>query len=96
MNEHICILKKIDKLKMIGTRIRTTKSGKSFRIAFGLTKRGKNSVEQSYNYSVDKWTAKEARIHCNSHGGFFIAAFVKQATNNLREYFKKINTKGVK
>ena len=80
-NEHACSLR--TDVTVIGSRIRTSKNGKKYRILFGIPKRGSGSVERSYRYPKANWTANEARAHCKRHGGKFEAALVKKAAARL-------------
>jgi len=81
-NEHSCSLR--TDVNVVGSRKRTAKNGKQYRILFGIPKRGGGgSVERSYRYPKSTWTAAEARSHCKAHGGSFEAALVKKAATRL-------------
>ena len=65
-------------LKVLGSQKRSH-NGKSCIVRIGRRAgRTKGSSEHSYLYSTGSWSASEARAHCRSHGGRFIAATGKK------------------
>jgi hypothetical protein len=69
-NNHVCEIN--SGLKIVGQGKRNH-NGKSYNVLYGK-KDGGGSKEASYHYPIGTWTADEARSHCGSHDGHFIAA----------------------
>ena len=82
-SEHTCSLR--TDVRVIGSRTRSAKNGKQYRILFGLPRGGNKSVERSYRYNKEEWTSDEARAHCRQSNGTFEAALVKTAANRLNQ-----------
>lgn len=87
-NEHACSLR--TDVNVIGSRIRTSRNGKKYRILFGMPKQNEGgSVERSYRYLKTDWSANEARAHCKRHGGNFEAALIQKAASRLSSAARK-------
>ncbi|HEC88453.1 MAG TPA: hypothetical protein ENI52_03960 [Thermoplasmata archaeon] len=85
--EHACRLRDPKDLKIVGSKYRSS-NGKKYRIIFGIPKgKKKGSVEQAYRYPKDIWSEKEAKQHCEKHGGTFEAAKKEEISMNKLEKF---------
>ena len=73
---HVCVVgkKTYDKYRS-DTR---KHEGKEYTVRYGRIKGTDDWEEYEYFYSVDVWTAAEARSHCKSHDGTFEAATGKE------------------
>lgn len=86
-NEHTCHLaQSTDFQKGEGGNETREHDGKKYRVIFGIPKGKRGSVERSYRYPKDTWTAKQARAHCEEHGGTFEAA-KETATKSISTSF---------
>jgi len=82
-NNHSCQLISPEKVDIVGSKPRTSENGKTYRVLFGILKAEKTSVEQTYRYPTEEWSASEAKAHCEKHNGIlFEPAVAKQEKIN--------------
>lgn len=85
-NYHACEKEDSASYKIVGTKSRTH-DGKKYLVRYGTPKSGDGgSTEVTYLYSKDSWTAAEAKAHCKSHDGSFVAARSAESIVEMKGY----------
>ena len=74
-NEHACRLQDPGKFESDSfRRVKREHQGKPYYVIMGRLRGESALTEQAYRYPKDKWTAEDARKHCDEHNGIEFAA----------------------
>jgi len=70
-NEHSCRIEEPDKFEEFRRAKRKSEDGKEYSVIYGKLKGEDKWAVQAFRYDKEEWGEKEAKKHCEKHGGRF-------------------------